>query len=122
MPTSVRLRKENAESNIPNTNLKNDESKKTDWGRATKGGVSNFTVILCLSILLFCPLLVIYFWMACDRYDCSLSLPFQTLLKRGISWNSFKSVFLDAFPKPSTEGFLIFSSWVAFQGFLYAFV
>ncbi len=54
-------------------------------------------------IMAFCPLLVIYFWLACDSYQCSLVAPAQELLARGLTKESILSFVAAKFPKP-TEG------------------
>jgi len=93
---------------------------KPSWGREKDVTIAN--VALCLSILLFCPLLVLYFWSSCTYYECSLYSPIQSLIENNFSSEAFQTFVLKLFPKPTNEGFLLFFGWLIFQGVLYAIV
>ncbi len=83
------------------------------WGRASK--ISWVTELTCYSIVLFCPLMVIYFWLVCDSYKCSLSAPLQQIFYNGFSYDSIKADLIDKFPRATMEGFQLYAGWLIFQ-------
>lgn len=91
------------------------------WGRASKE-VGPITVAMVTLIFLFCPLMVIYFWMACDTYKCSLWEPISLLSKAGFTQRAFQQVIVQHLPSSSWVSTQIFVGWVVFQGLLYAFL
>ncbi len=122
---SPRLRRKNLRDVVaePSASQKYDESPKpvlrtgvrrtnkaqTTWGRHSTIELGN--LLGCLAIILFCPLIVIGFWMACDSYQGSLLKLFSNLGNISV-----------ALPKPTMNGFLLYGGWVFFQGLLYAFL
>ena len=96
---------------------KKADNKPQTWGRSSK--ISFWTNLGLLCIFMFCPLLVVYFWMACASYQCSLTAPILLLQKAGFSWVSVQSVIVKHLPVPTQEGSLIFVGWLLFQAALY---
>ncbi|KAI9098107.1 ergosterol biosynthesis ERG4/ERG24 [Phlyctochytrium arcticum] len=94
------------------------------WGRARD--VSSLNIFICFCIMAFCPLMVIYFWMACDSFGCSLAAPVQFVLKNGTSDHALKTgvteLITKHFPVPTKEGFMLAGGWIAFQAALYTFL
>ncbi|RKO92268.1 ergosterol biosynthesis ERG4/ERG24, partial [Blyttiomyces helicus] len=84
--------------------------------------VGALTILSSAVIMLFCPLLVIYLWMACDSFQCSLVAPVELVLKADTPLDGLRGLVLDHFPKPTVEGFQLYFAWVAFQAVLYAFL
>lgn len=87
------------------------------WGRARDVGFG--PVLTALVIMLFCPYLVIYFWAACDKYQCSLWAPIAELMKQDILLDSVVELLKNTFPTPTKEGFSLYFGWLLFQGVLY---
>jgi hypothetical protein len=73
--------------------LSSSDSAK-NWGRSWD--ISIWTVIGCIFLLAFCPFLVLYFWMACDAFSCSVVEPFIYVQK-----HSFAQLVANYFPKPT---------------------
>ena len=96
--------------------------KNPSWGRSS--GIGLGTKIGSACILLFCPLMVIYFWLVCDAYQCSLYEPVRRLLaaKGGLTKQSLYAVFGQYLPRPTVVGSQIFVGWLVFQGLLYAWL
>lgn len=78
---------------------------RSNWGRASE--VDFKTLVGCLSILLFTPLLVFYFYISAVHFNCSLLEPLAAI-------GSFKN-FL---PSITIQAFVIFAVWVTFQAML----
>jgi 7-dehydrocholesterol reductase len=117
MPVSARKQKvdkaaEFAEDSPLKLKGKNAYSNPS-WGRASS--ISLATQVTCYAIVALCPLMVIYFWMACDSYQCSLAAPLQLVYQGNFTWESIKSTFVDKFPQPTTFGFQLFAGWLVFQ-------
>lgn len=65
----------------------------------------------------FAPFLVLYFWLACDGFDCSVTAPVEYAMT-----HSFSKLVVDHFPKPSVYGFQLYFGWLSFQALLYTFL
>lgn len=68
-------------------------------------------MIGCAGIMALCPLLVLYFWVACDSFKCSITAPLTNL-----------DTLYDHFPQATTTGFALYFSWLLFQAVLYNYV
>jgi len=107
------------------------------WGRERDVTLSN--VFICTCILLFCPLLVVYFYTACNAFRCSLLGPALFLLtSKPPAWaipttfspfktqsllaSSFQSKILAIAPQFEAESMQLYLGWVFFQGLMYAFL
>ncbi|KAI8823965.1 ergosterol biosynthesis ERG4/ERG24 [Fimicolochytrium jonesii] len=94
------------------------------WGRARD--VGSFTITCSAIIMATCPLMVVYFWMACTSFQCSLAAPFEKLTSRGFSLvaleHGLEDLVKDNFPTPTKEGFQLYFAWLLFQAALYAFL
>ncbi|KAI9137440.1 ergosterol biosynthesis ERG4/ERG24 family-domain-containing protein [Paraphysoderma sedebokerense] len=114
-----------------------DAQPKNTWGRYKD--VDNLTVLLSLCILLFCPLMVVYFYSACNAFNCSLLAPVYYLSSSSppswavpttVSPSDAKSLLaspaldklLFVFPSFDDYSLKLFLGWVVFQGLLYAFL
>ncbi|TPX65657.1 hypothetical protein SpCBS45565_g05041 [Spizellomyces sp. 'palustris'] len=73
-----------------------------------------------------CPLFVIYAWMACDSFQCSLVAPMQKVVAGGVSLDAIvtgvQTLVEDHFPRPTAGAFRLFFGWLLFQGLLYAYL
>lgn len=76
------------------------------WGRASQAGW--ITTINCLMILIFSPLVVVYFMAAAFLFDCSLMAPIQALLEGSFS-------LADLLPPFSWRALGILGAWLLFQ-------
>lgn len=85
---------------------------KLGWGRASS--VRFGTLMGCLSIMLFTPLLVIYFYIAAFHFNCSLLAPLEFISAGGLSTVNV----LTFIPEITAVSFGLFLSWVAFQATL----
>ncbi|KAJ3362877.1 7-dehydrocholesterol reductase [Kappamyces sp. JEL0680] len=86
-----------------------------NWGRSWDIGF--LTVFGCVFLLAFCPFLVLYFWMACDSFSCSVVAPIEFVVK-----HSFAELVQHHFPKPTLYGFQLYFGWLSFQALLYVFM
>ena len=63
------------------------------------------TILISFSIMAFCPLLVIYFWMACDSFQCSLWAPIPFVLEGASNFDDVKAgivrLVVERFPRPT---------------------
>jgi len=75
-------------------------------------------VVLSSGIILFCPLLVIYFWSACTYYQCSIWDPIVDATHAG----NLTTWAMHHLPKPTLAAFALYIGWLLFQGILYAVV
>eukprot|EP01133_Synstelium_polycarpum_P010772 gene10772-12550_t len=98
------------------------DGKKTKvdphWGRSHN--ISYLTAFLSSLLMFTSPLMVIYFWTACNSFGCSLYEPaaqFYTLLNTpGASIGQFLFSLL---PVPSLEAAKLYAYWLLFQFVLY---
>jgi 7-dehydrocholesterol reductase len=86
-----------------------------NWGRSHNGSLS--TAIHCTSIMLLCPVLVIFTWVALEDFGGSLVAAFSQLLLMG----PFEFAAQYA---PSVSGSAVagYTSWLLFQAALYTFL
>ncbi|KAI8832700.1 7-dehydrosterol-delta 7-reductase [Chytridium lagenaria] len=84
------------------------------------------TIFISFMIMAFCPLLVIYFWRACDTYKCNLVepvLPLVDLASKGeLTAPAVLKWFTAFLPTPTPEGFMLYFGWLLFQAALYTFL
>ncbi|PKY46458.1 7-dehydrosterol-delta 7-reductase [Rhizophagus irregularis] len=109
----------NEKDNEPSENIVNLKAQtgKT-WGRDRD--ISYLTVLLSTVILTCCPLLVIYFWVVCTHYQCSIIEPVFLLQSNDFSKEAFETIILQKLPQFSWEGIKIYFTWLSFQAILYA--
>ncbi|KAL1923259.1 uncharacterized protein VTP21DRAFT_9635 [Calcarisporiella thermophila] len=90
------------------------------WGRDRD--VTILTIIACLFLLIFCPMLVVYVWSSCTYYHCSLVGPIFELVSLPWTKMALRQFFTSRLPQFNWTATLIHISWIIFQGILYAFV
>ncbi|KAJ3054573.1 hypothetical protein HK097_001406 [Rhizophlyctis rosea] len=94
------------------------------WGRSRD--IDFLTILISFSIMAFCPLLVIYFWMACDSFQCSLWAPIPWALEGAKNFDDVKAglvrLVVERFPRPTPEGLQVYAGWLIFQALCYRFV
>ncbi|XP_072448896.1 7-dehydrocholesterol reductase [Chiloscyllium punctatum] len=83
------------------------------WGRAWE--VDWFSLVSVIFLLLCAPIIVFYFVMSCDQYQCALSGPLIDLY----SGKSSISDIWSRAPSFSWTAAKIYMAWVCFQVFLY---
>ncbi|XP_048462858.1 7-dehydrocholesterol reductase [Rhincodon typus] len=83
------------------------------WGRAWE--VDWFSLVSVIFLLLCAPMIVFYFVMSCDQYQCALSGPVIDLY----SGKSSVSDIWSRAPSFSWTAAKIYTAWVCFQVFLY---
>jgi 7-dehydrocholesterol reductase len=91
------------------------EKSAKNWGRSWN--ISNWTVTGCVLLLVACPILVLFFWVSCNSFQCNIISPVEKLFQVG-----FKSFTINYFPKPSVFGFQLYYGWLVFQALLYTFL
>ncbi|KAJ3280582.1 7-dehydrocholesterol reductase, partial [Blyttiomyces sp. JEL0837] len=79
-----------------------DYQKGKTWGRARD--VDLYTIIMSFVIMATCPGLVIYFWRACDTYQCDLVAPAAPLIDlvlagKGVTLGDLSQWVLGLFPQ-----------------------
>ncbi|KAJ3214331.1 mannose-ethanolamine phosphotransferase gpi13 [Dinochytrium kinnereticum] len=127
----IRRRTDSAKSLANETKAaKIDSEKKADyqkgktWGRARDIGF--MTIFTSFMIMALCPLLVIYFWRACDTFKCDLIAPVAPLIDLAaqgqLSSQVLSSWFLSFLPTPTPEGFMLYFGWLLFQAALFSFL
>ncbi|KAM4778884.1 7-dehydrocholesterol reductase isoform 2-T2 [Cyanocitta cristata] len=95
-------------------NMQNDTKvSQGQWGRAWE--VDWFSLASILFLLMFAPLIVYYFIMSCDQYQCSLTDPLLDLL----TGNKHLSDIWNRTPTLTYRAAGIYSLWVTFQVVLY---
>lgn len=94
-------------------------SLKTDpnlnWGRSHRGSLS--TSVHCASIMLLCPILVMFTWVALEEFGGSLFAALSQLLLKG----PFEFAAQYA-PSVSGKGLAGYTAWLLFQAALYTFL
>uniref|UniRef100_A0A8C2YTQ4 7-dehydrocholesterol reductase n=1 Tax=Chinchilla lanigera TaxID=34839 RepID=A0A8C2YTQ4_CHILA len=83
------------------------------WGRAWE--VDWFSLASVIFLLLFAPLIVYYFIMACDQYGCSLTAP---VLNTVTGHASLTDIWAKT-PPVTMKAVQIYTLWVTFQGYLF---
>ncbi|KAH6568282.1 hypothetical protein BASA50_010527 [Batrachochytrium salamandrivorans] len=91
---------------------KKGQKGASNWGRSWDIGI--LTVIGCYFLLAFCPAIVVYFWLACDSFQCSVISPIEFAVSNGL-----EKLLENHLPKPTTFGFQLYFGWLAFQAALY---
>nr|ABD91557.1 7-dehydrocholesterol reductase medium variant [Xenopus laevis] len=86
------------------------------WGRAWE--VDYFSLASVIFLLAFAPLIVYYFVMSCDQYQCALTAPVLDLY----SGKARLSDIWDKTPALTWTAVKIYLAWVSFQVFLYMFL
>src|SRR5580704_14518211 len=79
------------------------------WGRAWV--VEMGTFLSCLLIMLFTPLIVLYFYLSAFNYDCSLSAPMIDIIAGNISFRGL----WEMLPQFSMASLWIFAIWFGLQ-------
>ena len=87
----------------------------TNWGRSWKIGF--WTEVGTWFMVVFSPSIVIYFWLACTSFSCSVVAPVEYALDKG-----FPSLYENHFPKATVFGFQLYFAWLAFQALLYVYL
>ena len=107
-------KKKTKESEKP---LLEESAKKgaTNWGRSWD--ISIWTTIGCIFMLAFCPFLVLYFWLSCNSFQCSIVDPVVYVMD-----HSFYELVANYFPKPTLFGMQLYFGWLAFQAILYVWL
>jgi 7-dehydrocholesterol reductase len=100
---------------------KPDTDKNPAWGRTGKE-LSTMTILGVSTLFAICPLMVVYFWMACDQYGCSLWTPIDMVMRKGMTSVVLKTVFWDHLPIPTVKATQIFIGWMVTQALMYAFL
>jgi 7-dehydrocholesterol reductase len=85
---------------------------KKGWGRASTVGFK--TLLGCFCIMLFTPLMVVYFYIAAFHFNCSLLAPIQFVASGGLELLSLA----DFLPSLTLFSFAIFFTWLLFQAIL----
>ncbi|KAM5249008.1 7-dehydrocholesterol reductase isoform 2-T2 [Ctenodactylus gundi] len=83
------------------------------WGRAWE--VDWFSLASVIFLLLFAPLIVYYFIMACDQYSCSLTAPVLDIVTRRAGLTDIWA----KTPPITVKAVQIYTAWVTFQGYLF---
>ncbi|CAK9290272.1 unnamed protein product [Gordionus sp. m RMFG-2023] len=90
------------------------------WGRHFKSKNKTekyITLTTTLMILIFCPLLVVYYWTSCANFNCSIISPTLMLSKYGPRYFYHKYC-----PHFDALSFSVIIGWYIFQALLYAFL
>jgi len=93
---------------------KKDVSEKEPgkvWGREYNPSLLN--IFFCACIVLFCPLLVIFFWSSCTHFQCSI---YDYVLHVGTVG------FVAYLPKFDPFVILMYFGWIVFQGLLFGYM
>lgn len=84
--------------------LSTSESIAGQWGRAWNSDLTS--VLSCLSLMVFSPILALYFYISAFYYDCSLVAPFNDWMVGNLKFN---------FPTLTKEAILLSSVWFFIQ-------
>ncbi|GAM29289.1 hypothetical protein SAMD00019534_124650 [Acytostelium subglobosum LB1] len=90
------------------------------WGRNKDVGTG--TVIGSFLMMLCTPLLVIYFYIACNSYQCSLSAPLFEWFNNDLSLTHLIDWTIRELPVFSMHAAKIYIIWLLFQAVLYTFL
>lgn len=130
-PQSLSLRKNKPSEPIHNIQLdemkvdKNAGQVGKTWGRSRDIGF--LTILGSYCTVLFCPLLVVYLWKACDQFKCNIDGPAVSLLNH-LNNNGFNISLLlnwsyeNFFPKFSLDALYLYAGWLVFQATIYTFL
>eukprot|EP01128_Nolandella_sp_AFSM9_P010502 TRINITY_DN7274_c0_g1_i1.p1 TRINITY_DN7274_c0_g1~~TRINITY_DN7274_c0_g1_i1.p1 ORF type:complete len:546 (+),score=133.02 TRINITY_DN7274_c0_g1_i1:65-1639(+) len=86
------------------------------WGRYYGGDL--FWSFVVTMVFVFTPMMVFYFYIACNSYDCALSTPALQLYETG----DFAGIIWDKMPVPTLKALQILSIWVGYQVVLYLYL
>ncbi|EFA77439.1 Delta14-sterol reductase [Heterostelium album PN500] len=110
--------------NDNNNNIKSTQGgTKVDphWGRSHN--ISYLTAFLSSLLMFTSPLMVIYFWTACNSYGCSLAEPaielYSLLSSPTPSIVAVQSFLYSLLPVPTLEAAKLYVYWLLFQFVLY---
>ncbi|KAI9360037.1 ergosterol biosynthesis ERG4/ERG24 [Zopfochytrium polystomum] len=95
------------------------------WGRARD--ISLGTIIMSFTIMMTTPLVVIYFWRACDSFQCDIAGPALQLADRVASsskpiTDTLGEWLREFVPTPTASGFQLYYTWLLFQALMYVLV
>ncbi|XP_066290431.1 7-dehydrocholesterol reductase-like isoform X1 [Branchiostoma lanceolatum] len=110
---TVVLERDSQHEDVKVANGTSTPIKPGQWGRAWE--VNLFTSVGVLVLLTACPLLVLYFYIACDKYQCSLTTP---LLEVYYGEATLHDLWLKA-PAMTAKAWQIGAIWLTWQIFLY---
>jgi 7-dehydrocholesterol reductase len=85
------------------------------WGRSRTGSLK--TSLQCAGIMVLCPTLVIFTWIALENFNGSLLLALSTLLSLGPCDFAVRYA-----PPVSLKAFAGYTAWLVFQAILYTFL
>ncbi|CAG8433102.1 7773_t:CDS:2 [Ambispora gerdemannii] len=88
------------------------------WGRDRDVSLGN--VALSSTLLFGTPFVVLYFWMSCTHYECSLYAPIKYIKDHDYTAAAVKEALIDKHPRHSLDAAKIYFAWVTFQALLYA--
>ena len=85
------------------------------WGRRSRA--SSLQAVACLAVMLACPLLITFLWIALEHYESSLSSTLADILIEGPV-----TFFSGHWPRFSARAALGYGAWVVFQATLYYYL
>ncbi|XP_077979622.1 7-dehydrocholesterol reductase-like [Glandiceps talaboti] len=88
------------------------DQKPGEWGRAWE--VDLFSYLSILGLLLFAPVLVFYFFVSCDNYQCALGGPIVDLYNGKSLYDLWMKV-----PSMTLQAWKVGLTWLTFQIILY---
>ncbi|KAJ3275129.1 hypothetical protein HDV01_001268 [Terramyces sp. JEL0728] len=97
----INLRSRKAAKEVKKSKAEHEVESKEE--KATNWEISNWTVAGCFFMMAFCPTIVLFFWLACDSFQCSVVSPVEFVFGNG--WDQFV---MNYFPKPTVYGFQLF--------------
>eukprot|EP01126_Amoeba_proteus_P005577 TRINITY_DN11895_c0_g2_i2.p1 TRINITY_DN11895_c0_g2~~TRINITY_DN11895_c0_g2_i2.p1 ORF type:complete len:442 (+),score=69.58 TRINITY_DN11895_c0_g2_i2:80-1327(+) len=83
------------------------------WGR--NSGKDLKSIFEVSAVFLFAPSLVMYYFMTCDSFDCSLSSPAVQIWQGELTFTEY----ISKLPSPTWQAAFILFIWVFFQAALY---
>ncbi|KAJ1658804.1 hypothetical protein IWQ61_002006 [Dispira simplex] len=90
------------------------------WGR--NQDAAPLIVVISLLLLACCPVMVIYFWVACTHYQCALQGPYHHVSFWLEHTRPDWSILTYQLPQFSWPALCLHLGWVLFQGLLYAYL
>ncbi|XP_077864921.1 7-dehydrocholesterol reductase-like [Saccoglossus kowalevskii] len=117
MPVHTRSQKSTkSESRVEGKGKQNMEENKRkggEWGRAWE--VDLFSYIGVCGLLMFAPVLVVYFFVSCDKYQCALSGPLLDVFSgKATPYDIWMKV-----PYMTSQAWKVGLVWISFQALLY---
>ncbi|RKF71161.1 7-dehydrocholesterol reductase [Golovinomyces cichoracearum] len=89
----------------------NSKSEIT-WGRHQQG--SWLDTITCAGVMLFSPVMVIFYWITLNYFDASFFAAFNAVSELGPV-----AFFIQYFPRPEYSSFLYYGAWLLLQAIFY---